>query len=60
MDLLMQVRDAKQRIAIALEIRDKLYHEKSLDAVGSTQTLKLLSRTVQAKARLSKTHNVVC
>lgn len=42
MDLLTQVRDAKRRIAVALQLQDELYYEKSFDAVGSTEALKRL------------------
>lgn len=42
MDLLTQVRDAKRRVAVAIEVLDKLYHEQSLDVAGSTEALKRL------------------
>ncbi len=38
-DILEEVRDAKRRIAVAINLAGKLYHEQSFRAQGSTATL---------------------
>jgi hypothetical protein len=50
-DLLIQVRDAKRRVAVALQFRDELYHEQSFDVVGSTEAFKRLISNCASKGK---------